>query len=141
MKLIKQQRGMGLINLVMVLLIASFCGIFAFRIVPMYAENRYVIAALKELVDPGASLEQMTDAEIKKKMTNFYMINNVRSAETQKFVIERSSNRTIVKVDYELRESLFANIDVVAKFVNHLDSAHPHECCTPTDEISAKTKY
>ncbi|MES2823103.1 MAG: DUF4845 domain-containing protein [Pseudomonadota bacterium] len=141
MNSLQKQHGMGLINLVLVVLICGFCGTFAFKVVPMYAENRYIVAGLKSLVEPGMNFEQMSDAEINKKMNNFYMVNNVRSQDGKKIDISRSSNRLVVKVDYEARSNLFANIDVVMSFKNHLDSARPNECCNPLDDTSVKSKY
>ncbi len=141
MNSLQKQRGVGLINLVLVLLVCAFCGTFAFKVVPMYADNRYIIAGLKSLAEPGMSLEQMTDAEIRKKMNNFYLLNNVRSQDGTKIDINRSSNRVVVKIDYEARSTLFSNIDVVMSFKNHLDSTRPNECCSPVDEVSAKSKY
>ncbi len=141
MNSLQKQRGIGLINLVFLLVVCAFCGTFAFKVVPMYADNRYVITGLRELVEPGTQLEQMSDAEIKKAMSNFYMVNNVRSSDAQKIVISRSSNRVVVKIDYESRATLFYNIDVVMSFQNHLDSAHPHECCKAVEEVSAKSTY
>ena len=130
---------MGMIQLMVVILVCAFCGIFAFKVVPLYAENRYIISGLKELVDPGAKLEQMSDAEIKKKMNNFYTVNNVRGEEAQNIVIDRSVNQVVVKIDYEARAPFFANIDLIVSFQNHLDSANPAMCCTPlTEPKSAK---
>ena len=141
MNSLQKQRGIGLINLVVVLLVCAFCGTFAFKVVPMYAENRYIIAGMKDLVEPGVELEQMTDAEIRKKMNNYYMLNNVRSQEGKKIEISRTSKHVIVKIDYEARAAFFYNIEIVTNFKNHLDSEHPHECCDPVDEISAKSTY
>ena len=78
-KLIKHQRGLGMLQWALVIAIAGFFLLFAFKVVPLYAENRYVESALRSLETGGEKLEQMTDAEIKKKLNNFYMINNVRS--------------------------------------------------------------
>jgi hypothetical protein len=137
-----KQRGMGMINLVLLIVVVAFCGTFAFKIVPIFAENRYVISGLKELVQKGENrLEQMSDAEIQKAMSNFYMVNNVRSSAPQKIVISRSSNRVVVKVDYESRANFIYNVDLLVSFKNHLDSAHPNQCCNPVDDVSVKSKY
>lgn len=140
MNYLQKQRGMGMINLIIVILVCTFCGLFAFKVLPMYAENRYIVSGLKELVDPGAKLEQMTDSEIKKKMGKFYTINNVRGKEAQNIVIVRGVNQVVVKIDYEARAPFFANIDLVVNFQNHLDSTHPTLCCTPVAEVES-AKY
>ncbi len=130
----KQQRGLTMISWVMVLAVVSFCGMFAFNVVPMYVENTYIVSGLKGLIEPGTTLADMSDAEIKKKMQNFYDINNVRSEGAKKIVIDRQSKTVVVKIDYEIRSNLFYNIDVVTRFQNHLNSDHPLLCCKPIAE-------
>lgn len=138
---LQQQRGLTMISWVLVLAILAFCGMFGFAVVPMYAENMYVVKALKSLAEPGASLNDMSDAEIKKRLQNFYMINNVRSDGPQNIVVDRKSKTLLITIDYENRTNLFYNIDVVTSFQNHLDGDHPNLCCKPLAEKSALSKY
>ena len=139
-KSLHQQRGLTLISWVFVAAILAFCGMFAFAVVPMYAENRYVEQALKTLAEPGEHVTEMSDAEIKKKIQNFYLVNNVRSDGPQNIIIDRKSKNLLIKVDYEIRTNLFWNIDVITSFQNHLDGDHPNLCCKVVAEARA-TKY
>ncbi len=138
MKTLKMQQGMSLWGWLLVLVIAGFFLLCAFKIIPLYAENRYIVSALKTLAEPGSSLETMTDAEIKKRLSNFYMINNVRSPGSNNIVISRDARRVLVTIDYEARVTLFDDLpllrtlDVVVVFQNHLDSALPQFCCKPS---------
>jgi len=137
MKAISKQRGLGMLQWALVIAVVGFFMLFAFKVVPMYAENRYVTSALTSLVEPGGKLEEMTNQEIMKKMGNFYMINNVRSEGPAKNIkIDRTNNRVLVTVDYETRTNFVANIDVVVSFKNHLDSTRPHECCKPAATLA-----
>lgn len=139
LKLIKHQRGLGMLQWALVIAIAGFFLLFAFKVVPLYAENRYVEAALRSLENGGEKLEQMTDAEITKKLNNFYMINNVRSeGPTKNIKIEREREKAVVTVDYETRVPLFYNIDLVLSFQNHLDSSRPGQCCKPPATVNIK---
>jgi hypothetical protein len=129
-KTIKCQRGLGMLQWALVIAIAGFFLLFAFKVIPLYAENRYVESALRSLESGGEKLENMTDAEIKKKLDNFYMINNVRSeGPTKNIKIDRRSEDLLITIDYETRTPLFYNIDLVVSFQNHLDSARPGQCC------------
>ena len=130
-----------MISWVFVLAIVAFCGMFGFAVVPMYAENMYVTNALKSLVEPSGNLAAMSDAEIKKKLQSFYMVNNVRSEGAQNIVIDRKSKALLITIDYENRANLFYNIDVVTRFQNHLDAEQPNLCCKPLATHSAPTKY
>jgi hypothetical protein len=106
----------------------------------MYAETVYVVNALKSLVEPGARITEMSDAEIKKKLFNFYLVNNVRSEGPKNIVIDRKSQTLLVTIDYESRTNLFWNIDIVVSFQNHLDGEQPALCCKPLAEKRA-AKY
>jgi hypothetical protein len=135
-KTIKCQRGLGMLQWALVIAIAGFFLLFAFKVIPLYAENRYVESALRSLESGGEKLENMTDAEIKKKLDNFYMINNVRSeGPTKNIKIDRRSEDLLITIDYETRTPLFYNIDLVVSFQNHLDSARPGQCCKPATVI------
>lgn len=139
-KSLHQQRGLTLISWIFVAAILAFCGMFAFSVVPMYAENMYVVKALKSLAEPGERVAEMTDSEIRKKIQNFYLINNVRSEGPQNIVIDRKSKNLLITIDYENRTNLFYNIDVVTVFQNHLDGDHPDLCCRALAEKRA-TQY
>nr|WP_324257689.1 DUF4845 domain-containing protein [Cellvibrio fontiphilus] len=131
-KTIKHQRGLGMLQWALVIAVAGFFLLFAFKVVPLYAENRYVESALRSLETGGEKVGEMTDAEIRKKLGNFYMINNVRSeGPTKNIKIDRRSEDLLITIDYETRVPLFYNIDLVLSFQNHLDSSRPGQCCKP----------
>lgn len=133
LKSLKKQRGLGMLQWALVIAIAGFFLLFAFKVVPLYAENRYVESALRSLASGGEKIEEMSDTEIIKKLNNFYMINNVRSeGPTKNIKIEREAEKAVVTVDYETRVPLMYNIDLVLTFANHLDSTKPTQCCKPS---------
>jgi hypothetical protein len=140
-KSLKQQRGLTMISWIFVLAVLVFCGMFAFIVVPMYAENMYVVKALKSLTQSGERVAELSDSEIKKRLQNFYSINNVRSDGAQHIVIDRKSKSLIITIDYENRAKLFYNIDIVTSFQNHLDGDHPNLCCDPVVEAREPAKY
>lgn len=137
MNTLKKQQGLTMLGWLVVLVIAAFFLLCAFRIIPLYAENRYIVSALKSLVDPTTPLEEMSDAEIKRKLSNFYTVNNVRSDGAKHIVIVREAKKVLVTIDYEGRARLFENaplvrtLDVAVLFENHLDSTTPQLCCKP----------
>lgn len=130
----KKQRGLSVLTMLALIVLLVFCGLFAFKVAPMYAENAYVVQGMKSLVEQGESLNEMSDKVIRNKLEQFYAVNNVRSEGPKNIVIKRDADRTVVKVDFEMREHLMYNIDVATTFKNHLDSARPDKCCKPLDE-------
>ncbi len=109
----------------------GFALLCAFKIIPLYAENRYISQALIFLSEKDVPLEDMSTGEIKKAMNNFYTINNVRSEGSRNIKVERTRKAVLVSVNYETRVPLVSNIDVVVSFENQLDSSRPGECCKP----------
>lgn len=139
LKSIKHQRGMGVLQWLVIIIVVVVVGKFAFTVIPIYAENVYVQSALKSLDSSVEKLENMTDAEIKKKLTNFYLINNVRSeGPTKNIKIEREAEKVLVTIDYETREPYLLNMDIIVSFQNHLDSTRPGQCCKPPATLKSK---
>jgi hypothetical protein len=132
-----RQQGYGLLEWLFILLVLAFIMLIGFRVVPLYSENQYIVAGLKDLVKVDENLNDMTDAEILKKMENFYSINGVRSEAAQDIEIEREEDKVLVKVDYDAEVNLFTDqpvigtVKIVIPFRNHLDSEFPGQCCKP----------
>ena len=133
MRSLRRQTGMSMIGWLLVLVVAGFFMLCAFRMIPAYGENRYIQSALRSL-PAGDDLEEMSNGAIRKKMLSFYMVNNVRSEGAKQIAIDRSSNKLTVNVDYEVRVPLFYNIEVVMSFANQVDSSRPNECCKAASE-------
>ncbi|MDQ2075386.1 DUF4845 domain-containing protein [Marinimicrobium sp. ABcell2] len=134
MSTLKLQRGISMPLLVLIIAIGGFFLLCAFKVVPIYAENRYVVAALNSLAADPVRLHSMTPREIRQELLRFYDINNVRSPGPRNNIeVEKRSGNTIVNINYETREPLVWNIDLVLSFENQLDSARPEACCRPAD--------
>lgn len=133
MRIKQKQTGLTAISMVLVLVIAAFLMLFAFKVVPVYAENYYIIAGLKTLAEDNPDLAKMKTREIKKAMNRYYTINNVRSDGAQQLEVVRNSRNLLVINEYESRVTLLANIDLVVSFKNVLDSDRPDECCSAPD--------
>jgi hypothetical protein len=142
MKSLHKQRGIGLIQLTLYLVVAGFLANFGVKVLPLYADNRYVISGLKTLTAGGGNLGQMSDMEIRSTLDKFYTVNNVRNQDPKNLKIDRKADHLVVNINYEARVNLFLNADIIVSFVNQLDSNHPALCCTPIVEAkSAAPKF
>lgn len=126
----RYQQGLGAIGWLCVILIAVFLGLCAVRMVPAYSDNQLVKSALRSLTRDVESVHTMSKGEIRQKLNSFYTINNVRGPATKALDVDRQRDKTLVKVNYEVRVPLFANVSVVMTFDNVLDSSRPQECCS-----------
>lgn len=131
---LRQQSGISMLLLLAILAIAGFFMLCAFKLVPSYAENRYVVTGLRTLAPNADALRSMSNNEIRSSLRRYYGLNNVRSEGPQNIEVRRvAGQQVLVTVDYEVRTNLFYNIDVVLSFENHLHSAHFDRCCRPID--------
>jgi hypothetical protein len=134
-----KQAGM---NSLLLLFVLASCGFFLtcfFKIGPAYMDNRYIVSALKSLAkDHPDDLAQLSKETIRQELSKFYTINNVRGEAAKALDVERRQERTIISIAYETRIPFLANIDVVVKFNNVLDSSHPDKCCSVSDKDSGK---
>jgi len=131
---IKYQRGVTTLGFLTIALIGIFFVYTAFKVVPPYAENRYIVSALKSLDRNNDDVFAMSNGQIRDNIMRFYTVNNVSSEGSRNIDIERRSSRVIVTIAYEERVPFIANIDLVFNFKNQLDSAEPERCCKPIDE-------
>ncbi len=134
MKTLRRQRGISLLGLLFLALIAGFFLTLAFKLVPIYVENRYVVTGLRTLAPDANALRSMSNNEIRAALRRYYTINGVRSEGPQNIEVRRLGNQDVlVTVDYEVRTNLFYNIDAVVSFQNHLNSTRFDSCCRPEE--------
>ncbi|VUD56513.1 hypothetical protein TDB9533_02169 [Thalassocella blandensis] len=125
----KSQKGFSMPGWILIIGFAGFLMMFVIAAAPPYIDNIYVQDALKSLVKDGQNLGQMEKNEIKRALSSYFTINRINSDAEKSFEIKKYGNRVIVNANYEVRSNLMANIDVVVKFENQLDSNNPQACC------------
>lgn len=134
MQILTKQSGWSSMSLLLVMIIAAFFLLCAFKLVPAYAENYYIVTGLKQLAAEPEKLEKMSNEQIRRDLSSYYTINNVRSAGAKQLEFTRSSRGVVISNQYEERIPLLANIDVVLRFHNVLDSSRPDDCCKPLEK-------
>lgn len=112
----QSQRGMTMLGFLITLCVVIFFAYIAMTIVPMYVEFYSVKQALKGLANDS----ELANAP-KDKIRQLYLrrlemsyADHVKKMDALKF--DSSDGGLKMVVDYERREPLMANIDVVAKF-------------------------
>lgn len=136
MESMKRQRGMFSLGGLYLVLSLGFFVYLAFKIVPPYFDNMYIQQALKDLSTLNSDSGDLSSDVIRKRLSNFFTINNVRGDVVEKIKIKRKAGSVIVKIDYERRVPMFANVEVVMDFENHWNSKYPDQCCKP--QVSEK---
>ena len=138
MKTGSKQRGFLTIkNLIIVLMFGFFltCG---FKILPAYFDNRFIVAALKSVGESDPPLHERSASEIKSALQSTLTLNNIRGDVLKNIEVVRDKGKVFVNIDYEVRQNLFSNLDVVMVFENQLDSSRPDLCCERLHTVSKK---
>lgn len=135
MRMPKYQSGLSTTGLLITLLAAGFAIMCLFKMVPAYMDDRFIQEGLKSLTENVDQIDEMSDEQIRKQIGRFFVVNNVRSQSERDIKIERKQDRTLVKMEYEVRVPIFANVDVVMTFNNVWDSKRPYDCCKPDSEM------
>jgi len=117
---LKKQQGMSLLSGLVLLAVVGFFLTAAFKIGPLYLDNSFVSAAVASL--QKEDIHNMTDRDIRQKLSAHFDMNNVRDIDSKLVEITRESTRTEVILNYEKRVNFMGNVDVVVVFNNSYDS-------------------
>lgn len=134
MRLPLTQKGVTTTGFLALALLAFFVIYTAFKLVPAYAENRYIVSALKALAKNNDDLTQLTSKEIQTQLRKFYTVNAVRSEGSRNIDIDKHANKVVININYEERIDFLLNIDLLLSFNNQLDSSAPERCCKPLEQ-------
>ena len=121
MRSLKRQRGLSPLGWIALLIVVGFAAIVAIRIVPVYMDYYAVVNSAKSVHTQGA-LDGSNEQELRRALDKQLSINNVDDIGDDIVTIKRSSGGIQMTVDYEVREHLIGNIDVVMKFHRRIGS-------------------
>lgn len=120
--MVRKQEGITLMSFVMVLVVVGFFALMAMKLFPMYSEYHNMKAAVNEYAaQPNSASIAPGQAWI--ELERRFNIAYVDSVKRENIKIERAAQGRgmQIKVSYEVRKSLLANLDVVGKFEHVAD--------------------
>ncbi|RLJ17776.1 DUF4845 domain-containing protein [bacterium endosymbiont of Escarpia laminata] len=112
---IKKQRGLSGIGWLFVLCLIGFFVLMGLKMAPVYMEH-YTIKTALESLEREPFIGQKPVSAIRKLFMRRLDINYVTNIKKDHIKIKRSGGSTTIDVNYEVREHLFANLDVVMTF-------------------------
>ncbi len=114
------QKGMTAIGWLLVLGLIAFFTLITLRIVPLYLEYAKVTSVLESLQnEPG--ITRQTRGEIVKLATKRFEVNDVRYVDPKLIKVSKDRGVLRVGIEYERREHLIGNVDIVATFDKHIE--------------------
>jgi len=115
MKKWHHQRGMTAIGWLLVLGLIGFFTLITLRLVPIYLEYSKVSSVLESLAnEPGIGAKPRSD--IIRLVSKRFNINDVRKVSPKLIKLSKEKGMTRISIEYERREHLMSNIDIVASF-------------------------
>jgi len=113
---VRRQAGLGLMDIIVVLIVVTVLTSVSFKVVPPYLEHRTVANILSSLTeDPFAGLKSKD--ELRELIDKRFSFNQLGSFDIDNSIkMESSSRGTKVILHYEVRKNLVANIDIVMSF-------------------------
>lgn len=112
-----RQQGLSFWGYLLVVGLVVFFALVGVKLFPLYYDDFKVSAALKSLQqEPSAA--SSTDTQLREMLLKRLDIDNVKHITKDDIEIQRQGDKFVVSIDYEARENLFGNLDVVAVFQN-----------------------
>lgn len=118
---INSQQGVTTRSALFTLFIVGFILTVAFKLGPHYLDNRIIQGAIDQVGQ--SDINGKSNSQIRRKIADFFTINNIRDIDVRKVVIARDDSGTQISLDYEKRIEMFGNVDVVLKFSNKYEAA------------------
>jgi phosphotransferase system IIB component len=122
MKKWHHQKGMTAIGWMLVLGLIAFFTLITLRMVPLYLEFGKVASTLESLKEQP-NITQLTKSEIIKIVRKRFDINDVDNVDPKRIKISKDKGVMKVGINYERREHLVGNVDIVAIFDKHIEVA------------------
>ena len=114
------QRGMTAIGWLLVLGLIAFFTLITLRLVALYLEYSKVASVFESLTkESGIGAKPRT--EIISLVNKRFDVNDVRKVSPKLVKVSKDKGMTRISIEYERREHLMSNIDVVASFSKQVE--------------------
>ena len=108
------QQGGALTMMIMALFFGGLLTL-AIKIGPAYLDDFTIQEALESL-DGTDGLSQMGPAQVRSLINKRLSVNNVDGFDPKNISVEKNGELVVIKVDYEVRNTIFRNVDPVVHF-------------------------
>ena len=110
-----RQRGMGLGAVLIVIVLVVFFVHVAIAMVPAYA-GYWQVRSIMDRMPEKPEVIAKGPRSILQNLGTQLSINNVRNVSRSDFKLERAEDGLNLKLSYQVREQLIANVDVIMTF-------------------------
>jgi hypothetical protein len=118
MRTLKQQSGMSMFGLLIMMGLFSFFLMVSIRLLPTYMEGRSMKTILEGVA--AASNKEEPLSIIKRRIMNSFIANRVEALTPKKVKVYRDKGTVVIDANYEKRIPLFEGVDAVFMFKDHI---------------------
>ena len=115
MNLIGRQKGMTSIGWVLVFMLIAVVTLVILKLLPIYLDGFAVKSSLASLKNEH-NISKTSPSKIKTMLLKRFDINTVTDVTKDDIYIDKSQGMMTIEVEYEVRDKLVGNIDVVVMF-------------------------
>lgn len=110
-----RQSGLTFISILMLLVILGFYVYLGLKLLPIYLEYSKVKSVVTAVQKENQTAQQ-TPEQIRQTLMNRFYINEVRRLTGKEIKIKPVPAGTLVEVEWEVREPVLGNVDMVVYF-------------------------
>jgi len=114
------QSGMTLLPLLGVLVVMALIFSMVVKLAPVYIQHYNVVTSLKNISAERTSDARVSKRDIRAGLLRQFDVNDIELGK-EDVLIEMKKGRAKVTVDYEVRKSFIANIDLIVHFNNSVE--------------------
>src|SRR5690554_1286259 len=110
-----RMRGVSVLGWLIILVVIVVFGSASIKTAPAYLEYNTIKGLINSILqDPKVSLK--SESELRNDLDKRFMINNITAIKASEVIFSREGGRVTAIVDYEVRENLFGNLDLIMAF-------------------------
>lgn len=111
----RRQSGVSVVAMLLLVALIGGVGTLSVRLIPHYIDYGTIVSLVEEL--PPDQVHKMAFSDIRTSLKKRFLINNIRDLDPAKIVkMERKRDGTSLTIDYERREPLLYNVDLILVF-------------------------
>ncbi len=110
-----RQRGLSLISWMVILIVVVILGTAAFRMIPAYMEYNTVATTIRTTLQDNKTA-MMSLGEVREGIRKRFTLNQVKVITPDDVEIYKEGAVLKAAVDYEVREPMFYNVEIVMTF-------------------------
>ena len=121
---LNRQRGLLGLGWIVVIAVVGIVIVTAFKLIPLYYDDRIVDKVLQEIArDPASS--RLTGPQLWSLIDQRLSLNSVYGIDAQNFSYTKKDGHRTVAINYDARMHLIGNLDLLAVFSRSVELRQP----------------